>query len=354
MTTDPLTIAEGLLSLPTAPYHEDLPRRFCLDFAADRGIDASSDAAGNLVLRVGEGDAPTLVLVAHLDHPAFTVDAVDGQTASMRFVGGVGLDAARSGSPLTFFALGSADPCGRGELVEADGANGRLQSGVAAVIEGEVPVGGFAMWGFPGWTIDDGLITARVCDDLLGAAAALACLEVARDEAVGPVWALLTRAEEDGLLGAFEAVRLGTVPRDAAVISLECSKALPEAPQGAGVIVRVGDRLSVFDDGLTRAVQAAAEQSGVRHRRKLMDGGVCEASVFCGAGYRATGLATPLGNYHNAADDGSGIKAETVMVEDWLAEVDLLRALATGPLPEPGPPAWFDERAARAREMLGA
>jgi putative aminopeptidase FrvX len=138
------------------------------------------------------------------------------------------------------------------------------------------------------------------------------------------------------------------------VLSLECSKALPEAPQGSGVIVRVGDRLSTFDDALTSTVRATAEAAGVTHRRKLMDGGVCEASVFCAAGYRASGLAVPLGNYHNAADDGSGIAPETVLVDDWLAEVDLLCALATRPMPVPGPPSWFLERAEKARVALGS
>jgi endoglucanase len=350
--TAPLEIAEALLSLPTAPFVEDLPKAWCLEFAARHPhLTAGTDAAGNVVVK-NDAPGPPLVLVAHLDHPAFRVDAVDGDRAELTFVGGVGVAHALPGSPVDFFRRGETERCGRGELLEAAGENGSLRTAAARVTEGVVGPGLFAMWGFPGWSIEDGRITARLCDDLLGVAAALVCLaEAAGDQ---PVWGLFTRAEEDGLLGAFEAARLGTVPRDASVVSLECSKALPEAPQGAGVIVRVGDRMSVFDNGLTEALRAAAERAGVPHRRKLMDGGVCEATVFSALGWRASGLAVPLGNYHNASDEGQGIRPETVLVDDFLAECDLLLALAREPLPQPGEglPPRLAERAARAREVL--
>src|SRR5205823_7835023 len=126
-------------------------------------------------------------------------------------------------------------------------------------------------------------------------------------------------------------IRLGTVPSGASVLSLECSKALVNAPQGDGVIVRVGDRMTIFAPALSESLRVAAERSGVRHQRKLMDGGACEATVFCAAGFRASGLAVPLGNYHNASDAGRGIAPETVLADDWLAEVQLLVALAEDP-----------------------
>jgi putative aminopeptidase FrvX len=177
------------------------------------------------------------------------------------------------------------------------------------------------------------------------------------------VWGLFTRAEEVGFLGAIEAVRLGTVPPGASVLSLECSKALPSARQGDGVIVRVGDRMSIFDPGLTESLRTAADtlvrrDGSFRYQRKLMDGGACEATAFCASGFRASGLAVPLGNYHNASDDGAGIAPEHVVVDDWLAEVALLVELgADRDLLEretPGPPSWLQERAATARAELGA
>lgn len=365
---DPLAVAEGLLAQPAAPFHEDLPARFCLDFAAERGLAADRDAAGNVVVRYESPGADVtrpLVLVAHLDHPGFVVDEVADDRVAMTFHGGLGAEHALPGSPVHFFRPGQVDPIGTGALVAADEVAGRLTGATAEVLDGTAEPGGFAMWGFPAWSIEDGRITARVCDDLLGAAAILACLdEVARRAPEGvAVWGLLTRAEEVGFLGALEAIRLGTVPAAASVLSLECSKALPDAPQGGGVIVRVGDRMSIFAPALTESLRVAAEAVGkddpsFKYQRKLMDGGACEATAFLASGYRASGLAVPLGNYHNAGDDEVGVRPETVLVDDWLAEVKLLTELACRPslLDEetPEPPQWLQDRALVAREKLGA
>lgn len=365
---DPLAIAEGLLTQPAAPFHEDLPARVCLDVAAELGLGAERDAAGNVVIRyesAGADASRPLVLVAHLDHPGFAVDDVTGDRVSMTFHGGLGAEHAVEGSPVHFFRPGEADPIGTGALVTAAEAAGRLTGATAEVLDGTAEVGGFAMWGFPAWSIEDGRITARVCDDLLGAAAILACLdEVARRAPEGvAVCGLFTRAEEVGFLGALEAIRLGTVPAAAAVLSLECSKALPEAPQGGGVIVRVGDRTSIFDPGLTESLRVAAEavaddDPSFTYQRRLMDGGACEATAFLASGYRASGLAVPLGNYHNAGDDRVGVQPETVLVDDWLAEVKLLTELACRPSlldgAAAGRPQWLQDRAAVARQMLGA
>jgi endoglucanase len=305
-----------------------------------------------------------LVLVAHLDHPGFVVDDHSDDRVRMTFHGGLGAENALEGSPVAFFRPGEIDPIGRGALLAADATAGRLTGAVAEVLDGDVVAGGMAMWGFAPWSVEDGVITARVCDDLLGVAAILACLdEVARLAPDGvAVWGLLTRAEEVGFLGAIEAIRLGVVPIGASVLSLECSKALPDAPQGGGVIVRVGDRMSIFAPALTESLRAAAvsvarDHDGFRYQRKLMDGGACEATAFCATGYRASGLAVPLGNYHNAQDSGPGIAPETVLVDDWLAEVQLLVELSTRPelLDEATPevPTWLQERAAVARTTLG-
>lgn len=343
----PLAIAEALLANPTVPFVEDLPAAHVRAFADERGLEHTTDAAGNVVVKYGTGTP--LVLMAHLDHPGFHV--LDG---ALVFKGGLMAEHARPGSPLHFFARGEVDPIADGVLVEASADDaGRLVAAVADRVQGD-----FAMWGFPGWSIADGMVTARVCDDLLGAAAILAVLDdLARSQPSTCVWGLFTRAEEEGFLGAFEAIRLRTVPKDADVLSLECSKALPHAPQGGGVIVRVGDRMSIFDPGLTAAMEAAAATvDGLTFQRRLMDGGACEATAFCAAGYRASGIAVPLGGYHNASDGEPGIVPETVMVDDYLGEVQLLTALAHNPelLRPQGEPAWFAKRAAAAREQLGA
>jgi putative aminopeptidase FrvX len=333
-----------LLSNPTVPFIEDLPAAHVRAFADERGLAHATDAAGNVVVKYGTGRP--LVLVAHLDHPGFHVQR-DG---ALSFKGGLMSANALPGSPLHYFRRGEIDRIGEGELLEFTAENDRLTGATATNVQGD-----FAMWGFPGWSIQDGRVTARVCDDLLGCAAILSVLdEIVTSRPSTCVWGLFTRAEEEGFLGAFEAIRLGTVPKEADVLSLECSKALVNAPQGAGVIVRVGDRMSIFDPSLTAALETAAKD--VTHQRRLMDGGACEATAFCAAGYRASGLAVPLGGYHNASDAEPGIVPETVMVDDYLSEVQLLTTLAHDPdlLAMQGEPEWFSKRSAEAQRMLGA
>lgn len=346
--TEPLRLAEGLLSNPTVSFMEDLPAAHVRAFADERGLSHITDAAGNVLVQYGTGATP-LVMVAHLDHPGFHVEG-----DALVFKGGLLAVNATEGSPLHFFRRGEIDPIAEGVLVSAEAdASGRLTGGRA-----DHHIGDFAMWGFPGWSIEGGRVTARVCDDLLGAAAILAVLDhLADTKPDTTVWGLFTRAEEEGFLGALEAIRLLTVPVNADVLSLECSKALPNSPQGGGVIVRVGDRMSIFDPSLTAALEAAASKvEGLRFQRRLMDGGACEATAFCAAGYRASGVAVPLGGCHNASDGEPGIVPETVMVDDFLGEVRLLTSLATNPdlLQPQGEPAWFAKRSAEAQRLLGA
>ncbi|HET9887322.1 MAG TPA: hypothetical protein VFR10_07405, partial [bacterium] len=210
---------------------------------------------------------------------------------------------------------------------------------------GRAQAGGFTMWDYPGWSLREGRIISRCIDDLLGAAAAFATLqEIQLRQLAGvQVWALFTRAEELGFFGAFEAIRLRTIPKMARVLSLETSRALSHAPQGGGVIVRVGDARSLFDPCVSAVLHdiakgLAQEDPSFRFQRKLMDGGSCEATPFCAAGYHAGGVALPLGNYHNMSglDAGKkGIGPEHVMRSDYLAMVKLLVRLAelSGDLP---------------------
>ena len=360
-----LAVAEGLVPLPTAPLFEDRPAAWVETFAAEHaGLAAERDGAGNVVVR-GAGEAPgtvPLVLVAHLDHPGFAVEATHGGLVELAFRGGLAAAHAVPGSPVDFFARAGTDPVGRGELVEVGADGERLRGARARVVDGEVAADGFAMWGFSGFEVLDGHITGRVCDDLLGAAMALAALEELARSGVPEVavWGLFTRAEEIGFLGALEAIRLGTVPRGAPVLSIECSSARAGASQGGGVIVRVGDRRSVFDPTLTQALGDAARRvadadGAFRWQRKLMDAGTCEASAFGACGYRASGLALPLGNYHNALDAGTGLGPEHVAVDDYLGGVALLVEVAGSPVPAPdeGPPEWLADPMARARALLG-
>jgi endoglucanase len=114
---------------------------------------------------------------------------------------------------------------------------------------------------------------------------------------------------------------------------------LPNARIGDGPIIRIGDRATVFDRDLSNRVCIAAEDGEIRHQRKLMDGGGCEATAFGTYGYRATGLCLALGNWHNRGNldlvEQGDVEAaepmlEEISTEDFHGLVDLLLGAAAG------------------------
>jgi endoglucanase len=101
------------------------------------------------------------------------------------------------------------------------------------------------------------------------------------------------------------------------------SRQRPWTRQGAGPVIRVGDRLTVFDPSATLFLEQAAREVPMPVQRCLMDGGTCEASAFAANGYRCGGLCLALGNYHNIGPDGRPA-VESVSVNDFCGLVDLI------------------------------
>jgi endoglucanase len=145
---------------------------------------------------------------------------------------------------------------------------------------------------------------------------------------------LLTRAEEDGFIGAIAAAREPKLlRRDDLVISIETSAIQPYAQQGDGVIIRVGDRISVFDSALTFFISQQAEQLAKRDKsfkfqRALMPGGACEATAFDVFDFRAAAMCVPLGNYHNMDRQKKKIGPEFIDMNDWKNMLKLFLAVA--------------------------
>jgi len=339
-----LKIARNLLACPTAPLLEHVPARHVWDFAGKRRtLFRRQDTAGNILLGYpssGRRAAAPLVVVAHLDHPAFHVIGTEGKKVALRFRGGVRAEHVRQGLRVRFHARGNARVIGRGVLTRIEVQNGRLFQAQARLRSGRAVTSGLAMWDFPDFRIRGKRIEACACDDLMGCAALLCVLdELHRRRPRGAsLWALFTRAEESGFYGALLAARRRILPRPSRVISMECSRALPNAAQGDGVILRIGDAAAIFDPGLCAAMRSAANElrqqdPGFRYQRRLMDGGTCEAFPFGQAGYRTAGLALPLGNYHNQAGLDGGRKTmgvESVHADDFAAAVQLILHLARG------------------------
>jgi endoglucanase len=150
---------------------------------------------------------------------------------------------------------------------------------------------------------------------------------------------VFTRAEEVGLAGATLVARERALAPETLVVSLEASRELPGATIGGGPVIRVGDRTSAFHpsgDALLRraAVKLAERDVPVPVQRQLMAGGTCEATAFTVFDQMATGVALPLGNYHNCGPEFT-IEAEYINRRDLIGAVELLVAaveVATMPI----------------------
>jgi len=190
-------------------------------------------------------------------------------------------------------------------------------------------VGDFGYAELPLFELRDGKIRSKALDNVGGCAAIVAALDhMSRLKLPGDVTAIFTRAEEVGFHGTLAAIKLRTLPKSVPVVVLECSKAMPGAEFGKGPVIRVGDRVSIFDSDTATAMELAAKtaagKKGPKWQRRLMDGGACEATAFCIEGYRSAGFAFPLGNYHNV---GKGtLSAEYIHASDFLDGTHLLAA----------------------------
>ncbi|MBI4718032.1 MAG: hypothetical protein HY763_09530 [Planctomycetes bacterium] len=353
-----------LLSLPTAPFAESAVVAYVRAFCEARGLEATPDAAGNLLVHLRQGRrrvARPVCITAHLDHPGFVASAMG------------------RGGRLTAYWRGGVPPeyfVGRAVRFAVDGrwVRGRIRSIRTVIRNGQrrvdtalllgvarpVPVGAVGMWDFGDPVIRGTRIYARACDDLAGAAAMLCCLDtLVTLEHPCEAYFLFTRAEEVGFIGAIAAARARTIPRRCVVVAMETSSERPHARMGDGPILRVGDRASAFTPAATaychriaRGLQRA--DRGFVFQRKLMDGGTCESSAYCTLGYEATGLCIALGNYHNVNARRRTLGPEYVDLRDFDNVVKWFVELARAPHPYTGRDEALEEQLAELERTYAA
>jgi len=248
-----------------------------------------------------------------MDHPGMAfAKRLSGPDFLFERLGGVPEDLSRDGK-VDIFRLDrpSHQKPIRGRIIAcvspaAGGSEFRIR--VGRDDSDEVGPGSFAMLALRPLEARKRRLRARACDDLAGVTAGLCFL----DELLSrhsPIRAglLLTRAEETGLGGMLAAARSGSLDRRALYVNIECSSCRAGAQLGAGPVVRVGDRISLFDPQITGGLVAVAEEltkaaAGAdrpfRYQRKLMDGGTCEATTMRAGmafGRRSSISTTPSG-----------------------------------------------------------
>lgn len=389
----PLNLLHEVCALPTAPFAEGHVVKFIEQFVKQRKkLRLSRDEFGNLLIELagkkvgksaGKGSSrgsakakgttarPRWVFTAHMDHPGLVVDSVaENGLINCRFHGGV-LKEFVAGAKVRFFA-GNEQITGKVVEVLADaapremypsgcvvrvGAGVKLSPGKNAIaskaitatkagMNTQATVAAKLRPGTPGmFDLTEGRIVrrkgqparfeSRVCDDLAGAAAALAMMdELHQRPPASTVAILLTPAEEEGFIGAIAASQCGTLLKKTdRLVAIEMSAEQPHAPQGKGPIIRVGDRTSIFDSAITwfigqQAQSLSKSEKGFVSQRALMPGGTCEATAYGLYGYSAGSICLALGNYHNMDRSVGKLAAEYVQVDDWLGMVKLFVQVA--------------------------
>jgi putative aminopeptidase FrvX len=292
-------ILKRILKQPTAPFHEYHVRAEIMELLKDcPHVKLKKDKFGNLhaTYKLGKKRSnPTWVLGAHMDHPAFVKNPIaKSKEDEWEFLGGLK------------------------EKTMKDGLKRKLRKAVKGC--------DFAVWNLP-LKVGAEKIEGPACDDLINCATIIATFwELARLKKETTVHAVFTRAEEVGWLGAWELGETWPYGDQDVFLSLETSRPVNGAAFGEGPVVRVGDKVTVFDPEATAAIMATAEKHGIRVQRCLLDAGACEATALQALGIRSAGISVPLGNYHNT-DEAEKLAPEFVMTEDVKELVKLVVAL---------------------------
>jgi putative aminopeptidase FrvX len=327
MTASEISKLTGrLMRHPAVPFHEHAVRAEVEAICAEHRIDFERDEFGNVIVRLQTNPkVRPLVLAAHLDHPGFEIVRQLSPTRWLaRFLGGVPDDYFRRGITVRLMPNGVAGKLGK--------RNGKAKKFEIASKQPLKTPPRFAVWELENFAVRGGRIHGRACDDLGGVASILATMiELKRHRAPVNVIGVISRAEEIGFLGAL-AVAAGRLPKNSLVISLETSRELPGVKIGQGVILRVGDKTSIFSSEAMRFLGEVAGELKSRNKhfqfqRALMSGGTCEATAYQEFGFQTAAVCVALGNYHNCARRNR-IATEFVSIADTVNMVELLVAAA--------------------------
>ena len=332
-----LDILRLLGGCPATSFHEGLVSRRIVDILDASKIDYRVDMYGNIIARVdgnleAESESLPIAFVAHMDHPGFEVVRYEEELPIATSLGGVPLASITKGANAFYFdEKGNRFKC---ELEPIPGDQNEL------LVKSSVlpPVGAPIVFALYDFSISGDILRMRAMDDLAGCAAIIASLEELKNTpSASEVYGVFTRAEEVGLIGARLLSLEKTLPQNTFVVSVETSSIIPGVTQGEGPVIRTGDASYTFNSEAEQILIMGREaikssDSDFKCQRQLMSAGSCEASAFAVNGYRTTGIAFPLGNWHNATttirDPNGGVGDEYISVYDFIGGVRLIESSA--------------------------
>lgn len=296
---------------------------------------AETDTAGNLWVRVGQGDGGSVVIVAHMDEIGFRVDSIltDGSLA-IRNRGGF--------FPSLFEAKPALIHGERGDipgifLPRDTGFTRRAPPPLRVSVGATTRAGAESLGVRLGQTITmpkqyvrlaGTRATGRSFDDRMGCAALILALRrLDRPKLKHPVIFVFSVREEIGLEGA-EAVahQLGTTVRRVhavdTFVSADSPLELPNfavAPLGAGAVARALDNSSITPPAYVDSLAQLARARNVALQIGTTNGGN-DGSTFRSYGVIDVPIGWPLRYSHSPA--------EVVDLKDLVSLADLVQAVA--------------------------
>ncbi|MBT98833.1 MAG: hypothetical protein CL902_09430 [Dehalococcoidia bacterium] len=329
-----LDFLSRLGSNPATAFKEDGVVETVKHILTEVGLEYQVDDFGNIIAKV-TGTDPTanpLAIVAHMDHPGFEIISSHEDGYIAKAMGGIPPSSFEAGVPVQVILPDGTRTKGSTTGKFGEESERQVLIKLNQPQDLEPPLS--AVFDLTDFELDGEHIRMRAVDDLAGCGSILAALArlSSGDVPPGDVYGVFTRAEELGLVGARLMAEAGTLPPETLVISAESSRTLPGAEMGEGIVIRVGDAGFTFtadaESVLVRARETLQQrEGGFKCQRQLMSGGTCEASAFAVFGYQTTGIAFPLGNYHNGAPEGR-IEAEYINVDDYIGGVELITEAA--------------------------
>ena len=294
-----------------------------------------TDTAGNLWVRVGQGDGP-VVIVAHMDEIGFRVDTINADgTLGIRNRGGF-LLSLFEGKPALIHTDGGRDIPGI-FLPRDTGFTRRLPPPLRVSVGATTRAGAESLGVKLGETITmpkqyvrlaGTRATGRSFDDRMGCTALLLALRrLDRTKLKHPVIFLFSTREEIGLEGAAAAARqLGTSTRRVHAIDTFVSADSPLELQnfavakiGAGAVARALDNSSITPPAYVDSLAALARARGIALQVGTTNGGN-DGSTFLQFGVVDVAMGWPLRYSHSPA--------EVVDLKDLVSLADMVRAVA--------------------------
>tara|TARA_B100000029_G_scaffold487167_1_gene542365 strand:+ start:15076 stop:16155 length:1080 start_codon:yes stop_codon:yes gene_type:complete len=324
-----LQILSELGNIPAVSFHETWMSSKICSLLDESDIPWVKDRYNNIIASINTDNSSDrgIAFIAHMDHPGFEIIDHTAEHLVAKPLGGIPSYGSKEGVDVQIVI----EPNSRykGHIVgpnPVDNSTFLVYSDALNSID-TLPVP--AVFDLVDFKLESNIITMRALDDLAGCAAMISILKSRiSSEDKQPIYGIFTCAEEVGLVGARLLAKSGLIPKSTYVVSIEASRTLPGAEVGKGPVIRVGDAGTTFDNEAESILVKAKENltktdKGFTCQRQLMSGGVCEASAFWSEGYQTTGMAFPLGNYHNGGPDEK-ILAEYIHENDFLNGVALL------------------------------